>query len=78
MNLLCGALKNLWFEFYNNCIKGLDDKTKATVGVICLVLSICVFIMCTKGNKAQMVNNWFLFWLSIALFGTAVYYLMFA
>ena len=76
MNLLCGALKNLWYEFYNNYVKNLDDKTKVTIGLVCLVISMIVFVMCTKGhNKAEMVNSWFLFWLSIILFLVSMYYL---
>lgn len=79
MNLLCGALKNVWFEFYNNYVRGLDDKTKVMVGGLCLILSIFLFVMCTKGSsKSDMVNNWFLFWLSICLFAVAVFYLVFA
>ena len=79
MNLLCGALKNVWMEFYNNCIKGLDDRTKVIVGGICLILSIFTFIRCTKGgNKSDMVNNWFLFWLSLCFFAVAVFYLVLA
>ena len=79
MNLLCGALKNLWYEFYNNYVKGLDDKTKVTVGILALILSIFLFVLCTKGpNKADMVNNWFLFWLSIAMFFVAIFYLVVA
>jgi hypothetical protein len=75
MNLLCGALKNVWFEFYNNYVKGLDDKTKVMVGGICLMLSIFVFILSTKGgSKSNMVNNWFLFWVSLLLFGVAMLY----
>ena len=30
MNLICGALKNLWNEFYTNCVVNLDDRTKAS------------------------------------------------
>lgn len=76
MNLLCGALKNLWYEFYNNYVRNLDDKTKVTVGLVCLCISMIVFVMCTKGhNKAEMVNSWFLFWLSIILFLVSMFYL---
>jgi hypothetical protein len=76
MNLLCGAVKNLWYNFYNNCIKNLDDKTKITVGMVCLLVSIGLFILCTKGhNKADMVNNWFLFWLSLIVFVVSMLYL---
>ena len=79
MNLLCGALKNLWYEFYNNYVIGLDDRTKVMVGGLCLILSIFLFVLCTKGhNKAEMVNSWFLFWLSMATFFVAIFYLVVA
>ena len=79
MNLLCGALKNVWFEFYNNYVKGLDDRTKVMVGGLCVILSIFTFVMSTKGSsKSDMVNNWFLFWVSLCLFAVAVFYLLFA
>lgn len=77
MNLLCGALKNVWLDFYNNFVKGLDDRTKVIVGGVCLMLSIFLFIMCTKGNKSTLVNNWFLFWLSIIIFAISIYFLVF-
>ena len=79
MNLICGALKNLWYEFYNTCVRNLDDKTKVIIGVSCIVLSMIVFVLCTKGhNKSEMVNSWFLFWVSIILFLIGVFYLTFA
>ncbi|MBQ7352249.1 MAG: hypothetical protein IJW59_05280 [Clostridia bacterium] len=79
MNLICGALKNLWYEFYNNCVKNLDDKTKMIVGISCLVVSMFVFVLCTKGgNKAEMVNSWFLFWVSLIVFVIGIYYMAFA
>ena len=79
MYLLCGALKNLCFEIYNNYVKNLDDKTKVMVGSACVVLSLFVFVLCTKGHsKSEMVNSWFLFWISMALFLAGMYYLLFA
>lgn len=79
MNLLCGALKNLWYQFYNNYVKNLDDKTKVMIGGACVILSIFVFVLCTKGpNKSEMVNSWFLFWISMLLFLVGIFYLIFA
>jgi len=79
MNLLCGALKNLWYEFYNNYVRNLDDKTKISIGVICIILSIFIFVLSTKGhNKSEMINSWFLFWISLILFIVGVFYLSFA
>ena len=75
MNLLCG-LKDIWYNFYNNYIRNIDDKTKTTVGVICLMVSIGLFILCTKGHdKANMVNSWFLFWLSLIVFVVSILFL---
>ena len=70
MDLMCGAFKNLWTTIYNTCVKNLDDRTKYIIGGVLLVASMLVFVLCTKGhNKAQMVNSWFLFWISLILFG---------
>lgn len=79
MNLLCGALKNLWNEFYIKYVKGLDDKTKVMVGTVCLILSLFIFVVSTKGpDKAKMIQSWFLFWVSLVLMIAAVFYLSIA
>ena len=79
MNLICGALKNLWLEFYNKYVRNLDDKTKVTVGGALILASIFIFVLSTKGHdKTQMVNSWFLFWVSMLLFLAGLYYLIFA
>lgn len=76
MNLLCGAIKNLWNEFYNNCVRNLDDRTKFIIGASCVLGAIVIFIFCTKGkDKAGMINNWFLFWVSIIVMVVGVFYL---
>lgn len=75
MNLLCSAFKTFWFNLYNNYVKNIDEKSKIVIGAVCLILSIFVFIMSTKGgNKAEMINNWFLFWISLILFGVSILY----
>ena len=76
MNFLCGALKNLWNEFYINYVKNLDDKTKVTIGTVCLILSLFIFVVSTKGpDKAKMIQSWFLFWVSLVLMLVAIFYL---
>ena len=76
MNLLCGALKDFWNSIYNTYIRNLDNTTKVNIGIVCIVISIGLFILCTKGhNKAQMVNSWFLFWLSMIVFIIAILFL---
>lgn len=76
MNLLCGLVQNLWNTVYNKCVRNLDDATKVRIGVILLIASMILFIMCSKGpNKAHLVNNWFLFWLALITFVMAVMYL---
>jgi hypothetical protein len=38
-----------------------------------------VFILSTKGaGKGEMIGSWFLFWISMALFIAALFYLVFA
>jgi hypothetical protein len=76
MNLLLGALKNMWHTFYNNYIYTMTDKTKMTVGIVCILISCLVFVMCTKGHdKSKMVNSWFLFWISLLSFVVGVLFL---
>lgn len=78
MSQICGMLKNLWYNFYNKYVRGLDFKTKMIIGGVFVLLSIVIFILSTKGNnKTQMVNSWFLFWLSIILFIIGLLYLVF-
>lgn len=76
MDIMCGAFKNFWYTIYNACVNDLSDSTKSIIGGVLIVISLLVFVLCTKGhNKAQMVNNWFLFWLSLIIFGIAICYL---
>ena len=66
MNLLCGAIKNLWNNFYNTCFRNVDMSVRYTVGLVLVVAAIVFFILSTKGkSKSQMVNNWFWFWISM-------------
>ena len=79
MNLLCGAFKDFFVNLYYTYAKNLPEKTKMIVGVVCVVASIFIFILSTKGHdKANMINSWFLFWISLIVFGVGVFYLSFA
>jgi hypothetical protein len=79
MYLLCGAFKNFFVNLYYDYVKNLPDRTKNIVGLVCIVLSMFVFVLCTKGpKKGEMVNSWFLFWVSLILFFVGVFYLTFA
>lgn len=79
MNLLCGAFKDFFVNLYYTYVKNLPDTTKTTIGIVCIVASMLIFVLCTKGHdKANMVNSWFLFWVSIIVFFVGVFYLTFA
>ncbi len=76
MNKICGAIQNLWNEFYNTCVRNLSDRTRLIIGVSCVVAAMVIFIFCTKGkDKAGLINNWFLFWISVIVMIVGVFYL---
>ena len=76
MDMMCGSFRNIVTAIYNTCVRNLDNSTKVTIGVSLLIASLLTFVLCTKGhNKSQMVNSWFLFWISLILFGVSVCYL---
>ena len=76
MNRLCGALENLWYNFYNTCFRNVDMSVRYTIGTILIVLSIITFIFSTKGkSKSELINNWFLFWISMILLIIGVLYM---
>jgi len=76
MNLLLSGAMDLWQNFYNKYVINVDDRTRYKIGFVSLMIAIGLFILCTKGhNKAAMVNSWFLFWLSLIVFGISLLYL---
>lgn len=75
MNLMLGVFANFWYSFYNTCFRNVDTQTRYTVGGVLVVLSIVAFIYCTKGkSKSELINNWFLFWISMILLICGVLY----
>ena len=76
MRFLCGAIEALWNNFYNTCFRNVSKDIKITVGIILLVASIIFFVLATKGKKkADFINNWFWFWISMITFICSVLYL---
>ena len=75
MNLLCDTFNSLWSTIYDTCYAGLDTKTRITVGLVLLFVSLIFFILCSKGKKSHIVNNWFWFWICMATFILSVLYL---
>ena len=63
------TLKSFWNNIYYSFFENLDLRKKALLGFFCILGSIIVFIFCTRGkSKGNIVNNWFLFWISLILF----------
>ena len=76
MSLLLSAFANFWYNFYNTCFRNVDSKVRYTVGGALIVLSIITFIYCTKGkSKNELINNWFLFWISIIFLIAGILYM---
>ena len=75
MNTICSAMLSWWTGIYDACIASLDDKLRVTIGIILFVLSIWFFILCAKGKKSELVNNWFWFWICMITFIISVLYL---
>ena len=76
MRFLCGAIDALWTNFYNTCFRNVSKNIKVTVGITLLVAAIIFFILSTKGKKkAELINNWFWFWISMITFICSVLYL---
>ncbi|MDY5676807.1 MAG: hypothetical protein SPK63_03345 [Eubacteriales bacterium] len=76
MNLLLGALQNLWNNFYNTCVRNVDNKVRYSVGIALIVAALLTFVACSKGkNKGMLINNWFLFWISMIFLIAGVLYM---
>ena len=77
MNMLCNTFTDFWNKAYFTLVSNVESKVKVAIGVVCLIVSIFLFIMCTKGSsKSEMVNNWFLFWLSMIVFVVGLFYML--
>ena len=76
MGLLCGFFQNIWIKFYNTCVRDINPKLKSAIGVGMIVVSLILFIQCTKGSKkGEMIGKWSLFWISMIVFILGVVYL---
>ncbi len=76
MNLICSAFKNFWYSFYNTCFRNIDMRIRYSVGGGLIVLFLLTFVACTKGkSKSELINNWFLFWLSMIFLIVGILYM---
>lgn len=75
MNTICSALQTFWNSLYNTFYGNLGSSARITIGLILLILSIIFFILCARGKKAELINNWFWFWISMIAFIISVLYL---
>ncbi len=76
MYLILGIISNLWNNIYNTCVAGVPQETRQQIGIWTMVAAILLFAWSMKGSKkTQVINSWFLFWLSvIALIISIVYF----
>lgn len=76
MSILLNAFVNFWYNFYNTCFRNVDSKVRYGVGGGLIVLALLTFIACTKGkSKNELINNWFLFWISMIFLIAGVLYM---
>lgn len=77
MNIqLCQFLKNIWYNFYDDCVRNVDTKTRYEIGITMLVVAIILFVLSTDGkSKTNMINHWFLFWISAIVLILSIVYM---
>jgi len=76
MNLLLDGIGAFWDSFYYTCFQNIDFRLKSTIGCALLLVFLICFIQSTKGKKkAELINNWFWFWISMIAFIVGVLYL---
>jgi len=62
------GIKAFWHSFYYGTFGNIDLKVKNVLGLTLLFLFLVAFIFSTRGkSKSNLINNWFLFWISMIL-----------
>lgn len=78
MFLLLGFLGDLWNNIFNTCVAGLPDQTRNNIGLGAMVAAILLFVWSMQGSKkSQVINSWFLFWLSVIVLIISIVYLVY-
>ncbi|MBE5738121.1 MAG: hypothetical protein E7354_00075 [Clostridiales bacterium] len=76
MALLLGFLGNLWDNIMNSCLAGLTQEARNNIGLGTMVAAILLFVWSMQGSKkTQVINSWFLFWLSVIVLIVSITYL---
>lgn len=78
MYLLLGFLGDLWNNIFNTCVAGLTEETRNNIGLWTMVAAILLFVWSMQGSKkTQVINSWFLFWLSVIVLIVSIVYLVY-
>lgn len=78
MYLLLGFLSDLWDNIFNKFVAGLPDQTRRNIGLGAMVAAILLFVWSMQGSKkSQVINSWFLFWLSVIVLIVSIVYLVY-
>lgn len=78
MHLILGIVASAWNTVYNAVFGSLDKTTRNTVGLWVLVFAILMFVSSMKGSKkSQVINSWFLFWISVIALIISILYLVY-
>lgn len=78
MYLLLGFLSDLWDNVFNKFVAGLPDQTRRNIGLGAMVAAILLFVWSMQGSKkSQVINSWFLFWLSVIVLIVSIVYLVY-
>ena len=78
MHLILGMIASAWNNFYNAVFGSLDESTKNKVGIYILVVAIMLLVWSMRGSKkSQVINSWFLFWVSAIALIVSILYLVY-
>lgn len=78
MYLLLGFLSDLWDNIFNKFVAGIPDQTRNNIGLGAMVAAILLFVWSMQGSKkSQVINSWFLFWLSVIVLIVSIVYLVY-
>ena len=78
MYLLLGFLSDLWDNVFNKFVAGLPDQTRRNIGLGAMVAAILLFVWSMQGSKkSQVINSWFLFWISVIALIISILYLVY-
>ena len=78
MHLLLGKFANWWTNLYNATIGTMDYESRHRVGGGAVLLAVLLFAWSMNGSKkSQVINSWFMFWVSIIILIIAILMLVY-